>query len=110
MSKVPTFIPVLRYHPMKTAITAYLIVAAITSLWAFVAYGIDKRRAQTGNRRVRESSLHLLALVGGSPGGFVAQRVFRHKTQKISFQLVFWMVVLLHLGVVGSVGYRMFWR
>ena len=95
---------------MKTAVTAYLIVVAVTSLWAFVAYGIDKRRAKTGNRRVPETSLHLLALVGGWPGALAAQRIFRHKTQKLSFQLVFWTVVVLHLGLVGSVGYRMFWR
>ena len=31
---------------MKTAVTAYLIVVAVTSLWAFVAYGIDKRRVK----------------------------------------------------------------
>ncbi|MDY7698634.1 DUF1294 domain-containing protein, partial [Pseudomonas aeruginosa] len=30
------------------------------------------------------------------PGALVAQQVFRHKTRKLSFQLVFWGIVLLH--------------
>ncbi|NLX96326.1 MAG: DUF1294 domain-containing protein [Rhodopirellula sp.] len=90
---------------MRTAAIVYLIVVAIMSLWAFVTYGIDKRRAQTGRRRVPENSLHLLALAGGWPGALAGQRVFRHKTQKLGFRLVFWMVVVLHLGLVGSVAY-----
>jgi len=95
---------------MKTVIAIYVLVVAVTSLWAFVAYGIDKRRAKIGNRRIPEASLHMLSLCGGWPGAFVAQRVFRHKTQKLSFQLVFWMVVVLHLGLVGGVAYWMLWR
>ncbi|MGV8663884.1 DUF1294 domain-containing protein, partial [Pseudomonas aeruginosa] len=34
--------------------------------------------------------------LGGWPGALVAQQVFRHKTRKLSFQLVFWGIVLLH--------------
>ena len=33
---------------MNYLFPVYMIVVAATSLWAFVAYGIDKRRAQTG--------------------------------------------------------------
>ena len=95
---------------MRTAAVVYLIVVAITSVWAFVAYGIDKRLAQTGRRRVSEKRLHLIALAGGWPGALAAQRVFRHKTQKLSFRLVFWMVVVLHLGLVGSVAYLVPWQ
>ncbi|WP_153605141.1 DUF1294 domain-containing protein, partial [Pseudomonas aeruginosa] len=40
--------------------------------------------------------LHLFELLGGWPGALVAQQVFRHKTRKLSFQLVFWGIVLLH--------------
>lgn len=90
---------------MKTAATVYLIVVAVTSLWAFVAYGVDKRRARIGSRRVSEKSLHLLALAGGWPGALAAQQVFRHKTQKLGFRVVFWALVLLHLGLVGSAAY-----
>lgn len=66
------------------------------SLVAFFVYRSDKRSAEAGEWRVPESTLHFLALMGGWPGAFLAQRIFRHKTSKRSFQFVFWSVVLLH--------------
>lgn len=83
---------------MIPAAIIYLIIVAITSLWAFAAYGIDKRRAQTGSRRISEKNLIFIGLLGGWPGAFAAQQVFRHKTQKLSFQIVFWGTVVTHLG------------
>ena len=70
-------------------------------------YGADKSAAQKGRWRTRESVLHVLALIGGWPGALVAQRMFRHKTKKQPFQVVFWCTVggncialawLLHAG------------
>jgi uncharacterized membrane protein YsdA (DUF1294 family) len=66
------------------------------SVFAFFAYRGDKRRAQTGAWRIPESTLHLLAFLGGWPGAFLAQRRFRHKTAKLPFQFVFWLIVLGH--------------
>ncbi|WP_147463771.1 DUF1294 domain-containing protein, partial [Pseudomonas amygdali] len=34
--------------------------------------------------------------LGGWPGALLAQQVFRHKTRKVSFQIVFWLIVLAH--------------
>jgi len=69
-----------------------LVLSAIT----FFAYRSDKRRAEAEAWRIPESTLHLLAVLGGWPGAFLAQRLFRHKTAKSSFQFVFWVVVLTH--------------
>lgn len=71
------------------------------SLVAFIAYGLDKSAARNGRWRTRESTLHLLALVGGWPGALLAQRVYRHKSKKREFQVVFWATVLLNCGVLG---------
>ncbi|MCE7524423.1 DUF1294 domain-containing protein [Alloalcanivorax xenomutans] len=38
---------------------------------------------------------------GGWPGALLAQRVFRHKTRKTSFQVVFYLVVAANLGALG---------
>lgn len=62
----------------------------------YVAYGIDKRAAQVGTFRTQESALHLLALMGGWPGALLAQRAFRHKTVKVSFQVPFWITVAVN--------------
>ena len=39
-------------------------------------------------------NLHLLELLGGWPGAFLAQRRLRHKCSKGSYQFVFWLIVL----------------
>ena len=58
-------------------------------------YGADKRAAQQQGPRVPEKALHLLALFGGSPAAWFAQRHFRHKTRKDSFQAMFWLIVVV---------------
>jgi uncharacterized membrane protein YsdA (DUF1294 family) len=52
-------------------------------------------------RRTPESTLHLLSVLGGWPGALVAQQMFRHKSRKLEFQIVFWLTVLLNCGVLG---------
>ena len=71
-------------------------VYAAMSVASFAAYGMDKSRADRGRWRISEATLHGLDLLCGFPGGFIGQRVFRHKTRKLSFQVVFWLTVTLH--------------
>ncbi len=79
----------------------YAGVTVVASLFAFGAYGLDKRRAVRDGRRIPERVLQASALLGGWPGAFLAQQVFRHKTLKASFRLVFWGIVLLHAAAFG---------
>jgi uncharacterized membrane protein YsdA (DUF1294 family) len=90
---------------MNIAVAAYLVVVALMSLVCFIAYGWDKRQAVKGGRRVSEHTLHLMAFLGGWPGALIGQRQFRHKTQKLPFRIVFWLVVVLHISIVGAVAY-----
>jgi len=85
-----------------------LSLVFVMSLVCFTAYGLDKRRAANGNRRIPEQTLHILALLGGWPGAWLGQRQFRHKTKKVSFLIVFWCVVVLHVAIVGSAAYAFF--
>ena len=77
------------------------------SLLSFAVYGFDKRRAAAAGERTPEAVLHLLELLGGWPGAFLAQRVFRHKTAKVPFQIIFWFIVLLYQAV--ALDYLMGW-
>jgi uncharacterized membrane protein YsdA (DUF1294 family) len=90
---------------MKIAVAVYLIVVAVMSLVCFIAYGLDKRRAVKGGRRVSERTLQLMAFLGGWPGALIGQRQFHHKTQKVPFRIVSWMLVVLHISIVGAVAY-----
>lgn len=67
--------------------------AVLVPLWCYVAVVMDKRKAQTGRWRTPEATLHTLELLGGWPGSFLAQRQFRHKVSKVSYQVVFWVMV-----------------
>lgn len=85
---------------MAIAAIIYAAVSLAMSLVAFAAYGIDKRQAGRGGRRISEGRLHWLAMLGGWPGAWAGQQVFRHKTQKFSFRLVYWSIVSLHVAAI----------
>lgn len=73
-----------------------LVLAAygLLSVLAFIMYGANKSAAVQGAWRTSESTLHLIALVGGWPGALVARQVFRHKTTKQPFRTIFWGTVI----------------
>ncbi len=50
--------------------------------------------------RTNEQTLHLCSLFGGWPGALIAQRLFHHKSKKLSFQTLFWLIVVVHLAIV----------
>ncbi len=75
-----------------------LIGYAAASLVTFVAFGLDKRAASRGTRRIRERSLHLLELIGGWPGSLLGQSIFKHKRAKLAYVAVFWLIVALHVA------------
>lgn len=68
---------------------------------AFLAYAFDKSAARQGQWRIRESSLHLLALAGGWPGALAAQRLLRHKSAKSSFLAAFKVTVVVNCGAIA---------
>lgn len=73
-----------------------LYVVSFTSIVTCIHLWIDKRFAISERSRVPEATLHLFELMGGWPGSFVGQRLFRHKTSKKSYQTVFWAIVLIY--------------
>lgn len=81
----------LNHLPIKLPL-AYLIVSLIT----FIAYALDKSKAQRGVWRTPESTLHFLALIGGWPGAAIAQQVLRHKSKKKEFLVIFWFTVIIN--------------
>ncbi|MDW7745879.1 DUF1294 domain-containing protein [Halomonas sp.] len=82
---------------MTLLIGAYLLA----SLAAVALYGVDKAAARRGARRIRESTLQLVALAGGWPGALLARRWFRHKTRKQPFGIILWGCAALNIGLVA---------
>jgi len=83
---------------------AWLLVPAmyaVSSLISFALYASDKCAARKGKRRIAERTLHLLDLLGGWPGGWLAQKALRHKCSKLAFQPVYRLTVLMNAGLLG---------
>jgi uncharacterized membrane protein YsdA (DUF1294 family)/cold shock CspA family protein len=80
-----------------TVLVFYLASSAVT----FLAYYFDKAAALKRHWRTQEITLHVFSLLGGWPGAFIAQRWFRHKTVKGSFQTVYWITVILNCSLLG---------
>lgn len=59
----------------------------------------DKRRAIERARRIPESDLLMLAVIGGSPGAFAARHLFRHKTRKEPFSTRLMVIAAMQAGV-----------
>lgn len=66
------------------------------SLLTYFTYASDKRRARTNAWRIPEAHLHILELLGGWPGAWLAQKYLRHKSSKTSYRIVFWLIIALH--------------
>lgn len=76
---------------------AVLWVYLLLSLITYIIYWRDKSAAKRKKWRTKEDTLHLLALFGGWPGALLGQQLIRHKSKKLSFQIIFWMVVIINL-------------
>lgn len=79
-------------------VALYLTVINLTG---FAVMGIDKRKAVRHLWRVRESTLFLIALLGGSIGSILGMHMFRHKTRHWYF--VYGMPAILVLQILLAV-------
>ena len=68
---------------MKLLSFYLLIINAL----GFLLMLVDKWKARKNRWRVRESTLLLVAALGGSVGSLAGMYLFRHKTQHLEFTL-----------------------
>ena len=78
----------------KTDWNPYVVWVAALSITAFAMYGFDKLLSKIGKVRIPERILHLLAILGGFPGGWAGMIVFHHKIN-IREHLDFWGILTL---------------
>ena len=76
------------------ALIIYLLAINVTTI---IFYAYDKLISGGSLLRIPENVLHGLAILGGSPGALLSQKIFRHKTVKKSFQLVYWIIVVIQV-------------
>ena len=66
----------------------------------FVVYGIDKLKAKKGKWRVPETTLLLLAIVGGSVGAWCGVKVWHHKTMYAKFKYGIPLIMAMQAGLL----------
>ncbi|HEX5744999.1 MAG TPA: cold shock and DUF1294 domain-containing protein [Archangium sp.] len=93
---LPASVCLRQYFAGHAGALLFLLGYPLVSLATFALYWDDKRSATRGRWRTSEAMLHFFELMGGWPGALIAQQTFRHKTRKVSYQVVFWAIVLAH--------------
>jgi len=69
----------------------------LLSVACFAAYAADKSAAKSEGRRTPENTLLVLGLLGGWPGGLLAQQLLLHKSLKALFRNAFWWTVAINI-------------
>lgn len=95
-----------------------MLIGAI-NLLTVLMFRIDKDRARAAParsenhpprhlapRRIAESDLLLLAAIGGTPGAYLARRIFRHKTRKQPFSAQLHSIAVAQLSLLAG---AIFW-
>ena len=76
-----------------------LIYLAVMNILGFALMGIDKSRARKGKWRIRERTLFLFSLLGGSIGTLTGMYVFRHKTKHWYFVIGMPLILIIQLAL-----------
>lgn len=88
------------FFSFSLRIQILIIYLVLTNIITFLFFGLDKIKSRFDHRRVRERTLWILVLLGGSVGGFFGMDYFRHKTKKWNFMLGIPMIFLVQLGLI----------
>ena len=65
----------------------------------FLTYSIDKFKAKKGKWRIPESTLLLLAIIGGSIGAWFGIKVWHHKTLHKKFKYGIPLIVIIQIAI-----------
>lgn len=85
---------------------AYIICVNIT---LFLLYMYDKFTSLLSWLRVPEAILHLFTILGGTPMALLAQKMFSHKTSKLSFQNTFKKIIFFQVLIGVLIGGLIFY-
>ena len=78
-------------------LASYLLAVNVATL---TAYLYDKAAAGSAWVRVPEAHLHAFAAAGGTPAALLGQRLFHHKTIKLSFRRWFWAIAVAQIALM----------
>ncbi len=77
----------------------HLVLYSILNIFAFFTFTDDKAKSAKSQWRTSEKRLLIYAMIGPF-GAATAMHLFRHKTQKVRFRLVY-IFLLIHSLLIG---------
>jgi len=80
-------------------IPVIVFLYAVLNCISFFMFGADKRKAVKNNYRISESALITSGALGPF-GALAGMKVFRHKTRKIKFKIVY-LFLAIHLILIA---------
>jgi uncharacterized membrane protein YsdA (DUF1294 family) len=80
------------------------LILLFFNILCFILFALDKRKAQRGQRRISEKTLHLATLPGAAPGAWAAILLLHHKNRKAAF----WGITLLLTLLQGAAFYFLY--
>ncbi len=83
----------------KSIMIYCLCYLAFINVITFIIYGIDKLKAKKEKWRIPESTLLLLAIVGGSIGAWCGVKIWHHKTMHKKFRYGIPLIIAIQIGL-----------
>ncbi len=77
-----------------------LVYLALVNAAAFVLMHTDKKKAIKGKWRIPEKTLLGVCAIGGSLGGLMGMRLFRHKTKHPQFYIGIPVMLVVHIALL----------
>lgn len=78
----------------------------VINIITFAVFGIDKKKAIDGKFRIKELTLFVLSLLGGSLGGLIAMHTFHHKTRKWYFKFGIPLILIAWVAMIAWLIYK----
>lgn len=85
---------------MNSLVYVLLIYLSAINFFAVIVTVYDKRSAVRHRRRIRESTLLLISVLGGALGMYLTMLLIRHKTRHIKFMLGIPLILLAEIFVI----------
>ena len=78
-----------------------LVFLILINLIAIILMKKDKEFAESGQRRVREATLLIVALIGGSLGMYYAMFKYKHKTLHNKFSIGIPVIIVIQFAYIA---------
>ncbi|MGN1132305.1 MAG: DUF1294 domain-containing protein [Ruminococcus sp.] len=78
----------------------FIVYLLLINFIAFLLTYYDKKASKTGLRRVRENTLMLVALLGGSAAMYITMKIIHHKTRVSLFMVGLPFIFVIEMIIV----------